>query len=175
MEKFVTLKEGQVEVVDFKLEPDPNAPPLDVPAPPPPVVVVVAAPPPPKPPDRTLATVLLSAGGAALAAGAVTGFLALRVRSDLNQTCAAGVCSANTDSEYADLRQKVDRYRGLGTASGVAFAVGVGAALTGIGLLVFTSDHRQSESGKSQDKRANFGKRASLKVGPGTLELSGNF
>ena len=46
-----------------------------------------------------------------LTTGAVTGFLALGVRSDLKDSCGGGVCVPLSDAEYAELSDKRDRYR----------------------------------------------------------------
>jgi hypothetical protein len=168
-DRVITLKEGQSETVEFLLEPDPNAPPLvaaaDNPAA---VVVLVEARNTPKPPDRTLATILLSAGGVAVATGAITGFLALRVRSDLSKTCTGSVCAPSDAAQYTDYRQQIDRYRGFGTASGVALALGVGAALGGASLLLFTGS-------SSTNRTGGAGPGATLRVGPGSVALSGRF
>lgn len=163
MDKVVSLKEGQSAVVAFALEPDPDAPPLPVKPKTREVVVVVEGPKAPKPPDHTLGTILLSAGGVGLATGAITGLLALRTRSDLNKSCSGSVCAPNDDGEYADYRQKIDRYRGLGTASGVAFALGVGATLGGAGLFLFASGGKGSRTS------------GALRLGPGSVEVSGHF
>lgn len=167
-QESVTLKEGQSTAVQLNLEPDPNA--VEAVAPPPatPEVIVVAAQPAPKAHDRTLPTVLLAAGGVGLATGVVTGFIALRARSDLRSSCSGSVCVPNDDEEYALYRQKRDRYRAFGTASGVGFAVGTAAALAGAALLVFSGkeDTAARESGALP---------IALEVGPGSLRLRGRF
>lgn len=167
-QESVSLREGQSAAVQLNLEPDPNAVQAEAAPPPSPEVIVVAAHPAPKTHDRTLATILLAAGGVGLATGVVTGVVALRARSDLRSSCAGTVCLPNNDDEYSLYRQKRDRYRGFGTASGVGFAVGAAATLAGAALLVFSrkEDTAARESGSLP---------MSIEVGPGSLNLSGRF
>ena len=138
----ISLGEGQSRQLELVLEPDPAAPPLKAEPKEAPKVIFLQRAEPPKARDNTLATILLTAGGVGIVTGAVTGFLALGVRSDLKNSCEGGVCIPLEDSEYAELNDKRDRYRALGTASGVAFTVGLGAAVTGLALLVFRSQPR---------------------------------
>jgi len=169
-ERSITLSEGQTAELELKLEPDPNAPAPVEPAKAPRVVVIEAAPLPPPGPDRTLPIVLLSAGGAAIVVGAITGLLALNVRSDLKSACGGQACEPSSQSEYDDYSHKRDRYRGLGTASGVAFATGAGAALGGAALWLFG---QPSSSGRAAlDPRTTH---PSLQVGLGSLFVSGAF
>jgi hypothetical protein len=171
-DQTVTLVEGQTETVELTLKPDPNAPAL-VDSGPAPEVIVVAAPVVAEPPDRTLATVLLSAGGVGLAAGAVTGFLALRMHTDLEKSCPGGTCTPRTNTEYADDRKRLDRYRGLGTASGVAFAMGAGCALGGAALFLFTG-HRPVETSPARSDSSG-GNSAAIAIGAGFVQVSGDF
>jgi len=171
VQKTITLSEGQTAELALVVEPDPDAPPLSAPPKPPPEVIVVNKPAAPKPRDNTLATVLLTVGGVGLAAGAVTGFLALGVRSELKQSCAGGVCVPSDEAEYAELSEKGDRYRTLGTASGVAFAVGLGAAVSGLALLVFNGPPSAASNSAPRSKapRLAFGAGASF------VSLTGEF
>jgi hypothetical protein len=172
VQKVVTLSEGQAAQLDLAIEPDPAAPPLPLPnsKPAPEVIVVKAAAPPPAP-DNTLATILLTAGGVGIATGAVTGFLALGVRSDLKESCGGGVCVPNDDAEYAELNDKRDRYNALGTASGVAFAVGLGAAVSGLALLVFNARQNTTTINAPRSK----GPRVAFAAGFSSLSLAGEF
>ena len=170
-QQSITLEEGQSAELELTLEPDPNAAvPAAAPPPPPPVVVPPPAPAPVAGPDRTLPIVLLSVGGAALAAGAITGVLTLGVRTDLRRSCSGGVCVPMNDREYSDYHHQLDKYRTLGTTSGVALAVGAGSVLTGAALLLFSgkphSDARARRAGTAQ---------ASLHLGFGSLYLTGAF
>lgn len=171
VERSITLEEGQSAELSLSLEPDPHAISAAV-EPPKPRRIVVVAPPPPEPgPDRTLPIVLLSAGGAALVVGAITGFMAVGVRSDLESACNGKVCVPTNESEYADYSQKRDRYRALGTASGVALGMGAGATLVGAALLLFTGKRAPAEARAHQERRSS----PALQVGFGSLFLTGAF
>lgn len=170
IQRSITLEEGQSDELELTLQPDPDAVSAPVEVPRPTRVVVVAAPPPAPSPDRTLPIVLLSVGGAALVGGAITGFLALNVRSDLRGSCGGKVCVPNNDSEYADYRQQRDKYRALGTASGVALTMGAGAALTGVALLLFTGKAAPSATAHETSET-----RPTLQLGLGALSVTGAF
>jgi hypothetical protein len=159
-QQTVELKEGQTATVDVSLERDPNVPEATSARP---ATVFVVAPAAPKPPDRTLAYALLTAGGVGIVGGTVTGLLALGVHSDLAKTCPGGSCVPANDTQYADYRQKLDRYRGFGIASGVSFAVGIAAAASGAALFLFNgSSSRQGGS-------------SGLLIGPGSVAIHGRF
>ena len=170
LRKTVTLREGQTANLDLALEPDPDAPPLPADSKPAPEVIFVKPPEAPKAKDYTLPTILLTVGGVGIATGAVTGFLALGVRSDLKASCGDGKCVPREDAEYAELNAKRDRYRALGTASGVAFAVGLGAAVSGLAVLVFSQ--RQSATANGA---AHPAPRLAFEAGPGSVSLTGQF
>ncbi|MES1174059.1 MAG: hypothetical protein ABUL62_06995 [Myxococcales bacterium] len=169
----ITLSEGQTAEIELALEPDPNAVTVVPPPKAPRVVVVEAAPPPPTGPDRTLPIVLLSAGGAAIVVGAVTGVLALNARSELVSACGGRKCEPTTETEYEDYRQQRDKFRGLGTASGVAFAMGAAATLGGGALWLFTGGSSSSSAHESAHETRLT--RPSLQVGLGSLSVSGVF
>ena len=168
--RVITLQEGQTAALQLVFEPDPAAPPLPADSKPTPAVVFVETAEAPKPKDYTLATILLTAGGVGIVTGAVTGFLALGVRSDLKGSCGGGVCVPLEDAEYAELSQQRDRYRALGTASGVAFAVGLAGTVSGLALLVFTKQP-SATSGAHEPKAP----RLALGAGPGSVSLVGQF
>jgi hypothetical protein len=170
VQRTITLEEGQSEEVELTLEPDPHALAASKEPKKPRRIVVLAPPPPPPGPDRTLPIVLLSAGGASLVAGAVTGFMAIGVRSDLEQACGGDVCQPTNESEYADYREQRDKYRALGTVSGVTLALGAAATLTGAGLFLF-SGKASSAEGRARQRT----QRASLHVGLGTVSVAGAF
>lgn len=171
VQRSITLGEGQSDELELTLEPDPNAVPAAEPQKPRRIVVAAPAKSPPPSPDRTLPIVLLSTGGAALVAGAITGFMALDVRSDLESECSGGVCVPTNESEYEHYRQQRDKYRTLGTASGVALAMGAGATLAGAALWLFTG----KPSPADRRAQAPCTPRAALRVGVGSLFVAGAF
>ncbi|HEX2673458.1 MAG TPA: hypothetical protein VHM25_21400 [Polyangiaceae bacterium] len=169
--RSITLDEGQSEAIELTLEPDPHAL-AAVKEPAKPRRIVLLAPPPPPPgPDRTLPIVLLSAGGAALVAGTVTGIMAIGVRSDLEHACGGDLCQPTNESEYADYREQRDKYRTLGTVSGVTLALGAAATLTGAAVFLFTGKPSSGE-GRARSGRTNL---ASLRVGLGSVSVAGAF
>jgi hypothetical protein len=170
VEKVVTLDEGQAAKVELVAEPDPSAAPAPAESKPAPQVIFVNTPEAPKARDNTLATILLTAGGVGLVTGAVTGFLALGARSDLKDRCGGSVCVPLEDAQYSELSGKRDRYRTLGTASGVAFSMGLGAAVGGLALIVF---NRDPHSGSTAARRP--GPRLTLGAGLGSVSLAGDF
>jgi hypothetical protein len=171
VQRSITLQEGQSEGIELTLEPDPHAVSAAKEVEKPHRIVVPAPPPPPPGPDRTLPIVLLSAGGASLITGAVTGFMAIGVRSDLEQSCGGDVCVPTNESEYADYRQQRDKYRTLGTVSGVSLALGAAAAITGVAIFVFTGKPPSSEV-RARQGRSH---RASLQFGLGAVSVAGAF
>lgn len=177
VERSIKLSEGQSAQLELELQPDPNAPAPPVePAKAPRVVVIEAPPPPPPGPDRTLPIVLLSAGGAAIAVGAITGVLAINVHSDLKAACGGSQCVPNTPEQYEDFRQKRDKYRGLGTASGVAFGMGAGAALAGAALWLFTGKPSSSSSTPSERGTQPSGAtHPTVQIGLGSVMITGDF
>jgi hypothetical protein len=104
-----------------------------------------------------LTYVALGVGGAGLAVGSVTGFLALRRRSDLDLVCTGGVCPRSAESELA-------AYNALGYASGISFAVGVAGTVMGVVRLLSTSDSGPSENATAE-----------LELGPAHVGLHGVF
>ncbi len=79
--------------------------------------------------DNGLAYASLAVGGLGLAAGAVTGALALNKHADLDAVCNGGSCPASS-------RDDIDAYHRLGIASGIGFGVGVLGLGTGLTLLL---------------------------------------
>lgn len=172
-DRNVALKEGDAGSIEVVLARDPAAPlaATETEEEPAPEVVVISTPSGPKPTDRTLDYVLLSAGGVGIVVGAVTGILALQVRKDLNATCPAATCYPGDGSEYSDYRQKVNRYRGLGTASGVAFGAGATAAVAGAVLFLFTGKSEKPAPSETSSKASSL----KALVGPTSFGLSGTF
>jgi hypothetical protein len=169
VQRSISLEEGQSDELELSLEPDPHAASASV-EPAKPRRIVVVAPPPPARPDRTLPIVLLSVGGAGLVAGAITGFMAIHVRSDLENACKGEVCVPMNENEYADYSQQRDKYRALGTASGVALAMGATATLVGGALLLFTGKPSSAElRARAPTKSPSF------QVGLGSFLVAGAF
>jgi hypothetical protein len=73
--------------------------------------------------------VALGVGGAGLVVGAITGSMAIKKHSDLNDECIENVCSSAS-------KKKIDSYETYGTVSAVTLAVGVVGVGTGIALLL---------------------------------------
>jgi hypothetical protein len=138
-EQTVTLKEGEAQELELELELDPsNNAELEE------ETEATSAPTPAmgegprvSRKSNTLAYVALSVGGASLAVGLATGFMTLRVKSDLDAECSTGVCRARDEAARARFQDDIDRYRLMGTISGVGLSVGVGASLVGGALLLF--------------------------------------
>src|SRR5262245_14773583 len=120
---------------------------------------------------RTIGWVTLSAGGAGLVIGAVSGFMAMSKKSDLDK---AGCGSGSTCPESE--RGNVDSYNGLRIVSGVGFIAG--AALAGVGaylLLTTPSEDAGRESATARRRpRSGIGN-VRLSVLPGGTVLSGEF
>ena len=109
---------------------------------------------------RAFAYVALSVGGAGLAAGGITGALALRKRAQLEDRCLDnGDCPASQS-------KRISTYHVYGTLSGASLAVGVAGLGTGLVLLLTEP--------KSKDMA-----RAGLRVRPlwgfGTIGAEGSF
>ena len=88
--------------------------------------------------NRTPAYLALGVGGTGIVIGAVTGFLALQKRSDLNSACSGSTCPPSEQSN-------LNSYHSLGLISGIGFGVGIAGAATGFVLLRFSG-------GKSETK-----------------------
>lgn len=97
-------------------------------------------------PNNTLSYVMLGIGGAGLVTGAITGGMALKVRSQLNEECADRTCRPLVESDATRFQNDIDRYRLLGTVSGVSFGAGIAAAATGGVLLWLGSREREKSS-----------------------------
>jgi PEGA domain-containing protein len=107
---------------------------------------------------RVAAYVALGLGGAGVAAGGVTGGLALRKRSELQDECIGESCRSSS-------RKKISTYHTYGTTSGIALGVGVAGLGTGL-LLLFTEP-------TSEDTGRGFTVRPL--IGLGTLGAEGSF
>jgi hypothetical protein len=141
------------------------------------VLVKVAPPPPPPPPpeDTTLSApgfVLLGLGVAGLAAGAITGGLALGRASELRDRCPANPCP----TEYQSLSDKANT---LATVSTVSFAVGGAAAAAGVVWLLAEAAGGAANGGNMEGGEAPTGTSARWtlvpRVGAGSIALSGTF
>ncbi len=138
-------------------------PPIEPPAAPP----QAAGPPPPtdKPADasgnRTLGFVLVSAGGVGLAAGGITGIVALSNASKVKDTC--GPSYLTCDQASVD---NASTGKTMATVSTVAFIAG-GALLAGGLYFVFTSPAKSAAT--------SSGPRTGLAIGPSGAALQGTF
>jgi hypothetical protein len=110
--------------------------------------------------SHTVAYVAFGTGAIGFAVGAVTGFLALKKRSDLKAACTNGQCPQSFESTLKS-------YHSLGLVSGIGFGVGLVGAATGI--VFFASD------GYSSDAKQTVAHRLQLQVGPGSIALQGAF
>jgi hypothetical protein len=127
-----------------------------------------------KPPSgkvqRTAGWVALGVGGAALAAGAITGFIALGKKGELSDKCPNGVCPSDEQSA-------VDSYRSTGTLSTIFFIVG-GVAAAGGAVLLFTAPKdapaAQAKNGSHRAAAAS-GTYVTPYVGLGSAGLVGRF
>jgi hypothetical protein len=106
--------------------------------------------------QRTLGWVSLAVGGAALAAGGVTGGMALGKKSSLSDDCRNNLCPPPVHGE-------VDSYNSLRTVSTVAFAAGAVAGAAGIVLLL------------TAPSSGNAGLRAGAYIGLGNVGVQGVF
>jgi hypothetical protein len=127
----VTLGEGEAQELDIALELDPTSNRAELEEDRPEQVHARKGAESTSTPNNTLAFVLLGIGGAGIATGAITGMMALGVRSDLDKECVDRVCKAMVESDATRYQKDIDRYRVLGTVSGVSFAAGIAAAATG--------------------------------------------
>jgi hypothetical protein len=162
-EGSVTLSAGAEASLEVELEPiPPDAPP---PAPKP-----VAAPAPVEAParDRTWVYVAFGAGAAGMVTGAVTGILALGVRSDIEGDCPGLICAPTTPEQRTYFETQRDKYHLLGTVSGIGFGVGIAGAAAGTALLLM-------QSSKDSPSAAGAAARLEPYVGWGSLGVSGSF
>jgi choline-glycine betaine transporter len=111
---------------------------------------------------------LLGIGGAGIATGAVTGFMALGVRSDLDKECENRTCKPILESDVGRYQKDIDRYRLLGTISGVSLAAGVAAAATGGVLLLLGGREREKAPETATIQAVPY-------LGMGELGLLGRF
>ncbi|HET9954520.1 MAG TPA: hypothetical protein VFQ61_08445 [Polyangiaceae bacterium] len=122
------LKEGETRAVQIELKRDASGElPLEEEKARGPVVVSTA---PATPASSVAAYVALGLGGAGVLAGTISGMRALEVRSALKSECGGRVCVPSTEQELADKQSRIDKYRLLGTISGVSFAIGAAALAT---------------------------------------------
>jgi hypothetical protein len=107
--------------------------------------------------------IALGVGGAGLAVGAVTGVMALGVRSDLSESCPDGTCHPENEDEGARMEDDLSEYHTLGTISGIGFGIGLAGVATGVVLLLTTPD---------QSSTANAGSITPV-IGPGYVGIRG--
>jgi hypothetical protein len=116
----------------------------------------------PKSSSSPLPWIAFGVGGAGLAVGAVTGVMALSIKSDLNESCPSGKCSPSSAEEEARFEDDVSQYHTLGTISGIGFGIGLAGAATGVVLLLTTP---KAESAPSA--------RITPVIGPGYVGIRG--
>ena len=104
---------------------------------------------------RTLAFVAIGVGGAGLALGAVTGFLALGKKKEIddNPLCKGGNCLRSEQS-------LVEGYNTLRSVSGAGLIAG--AAIAAVGVVILVSAPKQPQQ-------------TALRFGPGSVDLSRSF
>lgn len=126
----------------------------------------VAAAPAPAP-NRTGAYLALATGAVGIGVGSVLGVMTMQQREDLKGTCPGDVCPpAQQDA--------LDSAKRLGTFSTVAFGVG-GAGLVLGTVLFFTAGPSSSDRAATPARRQAGLASFRAGVGPGSVELSGEF
>jgi hypothetical protein len=108
---------------------------------------------------RAVSYVLLGVGAAGLTAGAATGGLALRKRSDLKSDCRGELCPSSSS-------KKISTYHLYGTVSAATLALGV--AGLGTGLVLLLTEPKTEET-------ASAGLRVRPLLGLGVLGAEGTF
>jgi hypothetical protein len=108
--------------------------------------------------DPILGYSLLGVGGVGILVGSVMGILTLDRKASLDSVCNDRTCPASAESD-------LDAYNALGTASGIAFGVGVASAAAGTSLLLTTRASEAPAVAGSVQLRADLGR----------LELRGSF
>jgi hypothetical protein len=128
---------------------------------------VTTAPPPPAPPNRTGAYLAFGVGAVGIGVGSVLGIMTMQEREELKGTCPADVCPpAEQDA--------LDSARRLGTLSTVAFGVG-GAGLVLGTVLFFTASPSTTDRAAAPARRHAGLSLLRAGVGPGSVQLSGEF
>ncbi len=118
---------------------------------------------------KTIGFVALGVGAAGLAAGAVTGLMAMGKASDLKDHCVNGACPA-------DQQSTIDSYKTLGLVSTIGFAVGIVGAGAGIYFLVTAPKEPKAVAAGSRNGTGAFGEvRVSPYIGVGNAGLAGSF
>lgn len=104
----------------------------------------------------TAGYITLGVGGVGIGVGAVLGLVAMQKKRDLDAACPGGRCGPGRAGE-------LDSARNIGTASTIAFGVGLAAAAVGAWLVI--GDDRGAPSGAS----------ARVWLGPGSAGVLGAF
>jgi hypothetical protein len=116
--------------------------------------------------SSTLGYVAIAAGGALLVGGGVTLALAAGQGSDLEKNCPGGKCAP---AYHAD----VDSYETMKLISTIGF-VG-GAVIGGLGVYLVLNSGSSAPSGELSADRSKSGPSYGLRVGPGSVALTGSF
>lgn len=126
-----------------------------------------APPPPPAPPNRTGAYLAFGVGAVGIGVGSALGIMTMQERKELKGTCPADMCPpAQQDA--------LDSARRLGTLSTVAFGVG-GAGLVLGTVLFFTASPSTADRAAAPARRQAGLSLLRADVGPGSVQLSGEF
>jgi hypothetical protein len=108
-----------------------------------------------------LAYVGFGVGIAGVAVGAVTGLVAMRRSTDLEDQCAGKVCPTSYDDDIASART-------MAKVSNITFAIGLAGLAVGTGALLFGGDD-------VSEPTASRGVRVEPEVGPLRLGVRGSF
>jgi hypothetical protein len=163
-QSYVTLTEGGRQELTLSLVQDPNpvapnAAPAAAPAPTQTQGPISQPPPAPESKPKTAAYVLLGVGAAGLATGAVTGFMALSKKNDLD--CPDKECPPGKEQD------NLDSAKSLALVSTIGFGVGLAGAVVGTILLV--------SGGKSESPQAATLPFTRPYVRGNTIGLEGSF
>ena len=155
----VSLGEASRKTLELSLVPDPNAAPERSGAPsskrgPQDTGTVATT-------NKTLPYILLAGGGALVVGGSVLGYVALKKRNDLNNSCPNKVCTSSGD---------LDNTRSLANLSTIALGVGIASAAAG-GYLLW----KQSSAPGKTSRTTHRGARVEAWVGVGAAGVRGKF
>jgi hypothetical protein len=118
--------------------------------------------------QRTAGYVALGVGGASLVAGAITGAMTLKKRSDLKDECLENVCSSKS-------AKKVDSYETYGTISAITLAVGVVGIGTGVALVLTAPKADRASASSRKRVRPLSDLSVQPVIGLGMLGAEGTF
>jgi hypothetical protein len=161
IEQKVTLAESEKKSIELAFAPDPNAGAVTTPGAAPGTPSSVAVDQSSK--SRALMWIGFGVGAAGVAAGSVTGLMAMSAEKSAEDQCINKVCPPAAQSD-------IDSSKQLGTISTIAFGVGVVGLGVGVWQLIATSGGQTS----GQDQAANEPAFQPI-VGLGQLGVRGRF